>query len=605
VSVPTITTIAGRQVAIRPGLPPMDLGPAQKDGKNAYQLAQQRGYGGTLDQWLASQQGRGIASISPTGLITLTDGVTQQLDLSGVTVGNVKGVAGISPSGLVSFTDGTTQQLNLPSGKGIKGISASGLVTFSDNTTQQLNLGGGTAGVGISDVSQPAAGVVRFALTDGSTKDVPLPVSTVPGPKGDPLRIVPFALGTAVVVGNLTNYSGALYPVTVAHTFGSTFDASKHGQGVALPGPASTVPGPTGPSNYALAVASGFSGSVTDYLASLKVKGNFVSTNPTASGPVLIAQGSGYVAANPNMLALLTAQLYLKGTDGNLYTDGLVPFTWPAGTAAGDRLVLQASSGGTNLLWLAQGAQIPATLNTVDNAYVELGTAGATPHTVVFRPRAPLFDGSIVRTADRFQAAVYPSVAAFEQVYTKLGVFATALYDSASAPVSGRILEINDTTATGGVYGYLRTSYPSGAALFTVGSVTVSNAKGGATGDLIAVLRATGSGSTYTALELRLNTSSGALGLYSVVNGASTPIGSSVAKGAANDAFWWLRLYVQDGTIQGRAWLSTTAEPSTWDFNTTQNAVLAAGYAGFRTSAGYDRVSFFGVSRGDALAPVA
>ena len=71
----------------------------------------------------------------------------------------------------------------------------------------------------------------------------PGPASTVPGP---PPTIVPFLTGTAVVVGNLTQYNGALYPVTVAHTYGAAFDAAKHGQGF---GAAGLLQGVTGGTN--------------------------------------------------------------------------------------------------------------------------------------------------------------------------------------------------------------------------------------------------------------------------------------------------------------------------------------------------------------------
>jgi len=553
------------------------------------------------------------------------------------------GIASITEAGLITLTDGRKTQLNLPSGKGIKSISASGLVTFSDNSTQQLNLGSGKQGIGIAQISQPTAGTVRFALTDGTSKDVALPASTVPGPvgpaptvrtfaagvaaapgdltnyagalypvtvahtygqvfdaskhapavaspgapstvpgpQGNPPSIVPFAKGTAVLVGNLTNYAGALYPVTVAHTFGDAFDASKHGAPVASPGPASTVAGPIGP------------------------KGHFVGANPAAAGPVLIIQGGTYVTADPGMLAALAGQLFLKGSDG-LYVEGLVPLTWPSGTAPGHRLVLQTSGGGNgNVLWLALKDDIPNTLGTPDNAYVLLGTAGVTPNTVIFRPDAPLFDNTIIRTGDRFTATAYASVAALEAVYTKLGSFATYLYDDAGQPVSGRTVEISAGQSARGVFGYLRTSYPTGAAAFDTGSVTVLGRKGGGTGQLVAILQASGSGSTYTAIEVRLNSADGSLSVYSVVKGVSTQLGTNLAKGVANDAEWWIRVYAEKGIVRARAWPASAAEPSAWDFDLTQSTLVGAGLGGFRTDFDFGRFGFFGVSRGDALAPVA
>lgn len=331
--------------------------------------------------------------------------------------------------------------------------------------------------------------------------------------------------------------------------------------------------------------------------------GNYVGANPAATGPVLIIQGGAYVTAAPSMLAALTAQLYLKGTDG-LYADGLVPFVWPAGVSAGWRLFLQVQTGGSNLLWLAPGAEIPATLGTATAALVELGTTGQVQDTVIWKKDRVYFDNTAVLTSDRFLAATYANVAAFETVYTKFGTFATFLYDDAGTPVSGRLLEINPGQ-TVGLYGYLRNSYPTGSATFAKGSCVVMSKKGGGTGELVAILQASGSGATYTAIEARLDTGNKTLRLYSVVNGAANPIGAAVAKGTAgNDVQWYVRLYVESGIVRARAWAQNVAEPSTWDLDTTQTTITTAGLAGFRTNFDYMRAGFFGVSRGDANAPI-
>ena len=57
--------------------------------------------------------------------------------------------------------------------------------------------------------------------------------------------IVPFLTGTTVIVGNLTQYNGTLYPVTTAHTFGAAFDPTKHGQGFGAAGLMQGVTGGT------------------------------------------------------------------------------------------------------------------------------------------------------------------------------------------------------------------------------------------------------------------------------------------------------------------------------------------------------------------------
>lgn len=90
---------------------------------------------------------------------------------------------------------------------------------------------------------------LRFRIITGTNVIIrvqqrtdPVPeVSSVPGGApvgggGGTVSIIPFQAGNSVVVGNLTNYGGALYPVTTAHTFSSTFDPTKHGTPVATPG---------------------------------------------------------------------------------------------------------------------------------------------------------------------------------------------------------------------------------------------------------------------------------------------------------------------------------------------------------------------------------
>jgi len=386
-----------------------------------------------------------------------------------------------------------------------------------------------------------------------------------------------WAAATVYAVSDTFTQGGSTYRVTVTHTSPAVFafDSSK----------------------MEVLAASG----------ALGKPGNYVSANPAVTGPVLIVQGGAYVTANPNMLASLTSQLYVKGSDG-LYVEGPVPLPWPAGltpaTASNYKLVLQALASGTNLLWLKNGDPVPAALGTTDAAYVELGTPGAVQDTVVYRKGLVYYDNTVVKTSDGFTAANYPNITALETVYTKLGTFTPFLGDDAGSP-SGRTLEINGGGSYG-KYGYLRTSYPTGSATFSKGSVAVVGKKGGGNSLLVAIMLASGSGATYTAVEARLNTATGTLALYTVVNGTEAQVGTNVSKGTVgSDIEWWIRLAVDPSTsaVQARAWIASGAEPSTWDLDTTQTAVNAAGLAGFRTDITYGRFGFFGVSRGDANAP--
>jgi len=382
-----------------------------------------------------------------------------------------------------------------------------------------------------------------------------------------------WAAATVYAVNDTFTQGGSTYRVTANHTSPAsfTFDTTK----------------------MELLAAAG----------SVGKPGNYIGANPAATGPVLIIQGGGYVAAAPSMLASLTAQLYLKGTDG-LYADGLVPYVWPAGVSAGYRMILQAQTSGTNILWLAPGAQIPSTLGTGDAAFVELGTAGAVQDTVVWKKGAVYFDNSAIKTSDRFLAATYANVAAFDAVYTKVGTFSTYLYDQAGTPVSGRELQL-DPGGTSSRYRYLRSSYPTGSATFPDGSIVVFGQKGGNTDVLVAMLRASGTTpATLGGVEARLNTNNGTLSLWTLVNGAETQVGVSVAKGATNDTYYGMRLAVSGTSVKVRSWLASGAEPTTWDIDTTQSTVNASGLAGFGDNISYGKFSFMGVSRGDALAPV-
>lgn len=250
----------------------------------------------------------------------------------GPSTGLVRSISQISETGLVSFSDGTQQQLKLPSGKGISGISAAGLITFSDGTQQQLNLSGGGGGVNIAGIGQPTPGVMRVTLTNGDATDVPLPASTVPGP---PPTVRTFQAGVAAAIGNLTNYAGALYPVTVAHTYGSAFDPSKHGPAVAAPGPASTVPGPKGDPPTIVPFVQGTSvavGNLTNYGNAL-----YPVTVAHTYGPAFDASKHGAPVAVPGQAGRgITVSQPNANTLRFAYTDGTpsVDIALPAAAAA-------------------------------------------------------------------------------------------------------------------------------------------------------------------------------------------------------------------------------------------------------------------------------
>jgi hypothetical protein len=93
------------------------------------------------------------------------------------------------------------------------------------------------------------------------------------------------------------------------------------------------------------------------------------------------------------------------------------------------------------------------------------------------------------------------------------------------------------------------------------------------------------------------------LKLYKLVNGTDTSIGSAiVAPSIVQDRWYWLRLQVSGTAIKVRIWSDAETEPATWNIETTDSSVSAAGWCGIYTRyVGDAEVDWFGAgTAGDA-----
>lgn len=247
----TFTMTDGRTLTAKVTMPEAVKGDKGDSGLSAYQLAQQAGFSGTLQEWLNSLKG--------------AKGDTGSKGDTGKGIKNVKYNDGDL---FIYYTDGSNDAVSLPllkgdagkAGLGIKDVTLVGntlSVVMDDGTSHQLTLPllkgdngeNGQDGANVSEITI-SGNTLFFHYTDGLTYSAQLPLlKGEPGEKGqDAPKISDISLNGNTLTFTLSDKStySVLLPL--------------------LKGDAGT----NGKSAYEIAVQYGFKGTETEWLQSLK-----------------------------------------------------------------------------------------------------------------------------------------------------------------------------------------------------------------------------------------------------------------------------------------------------------------------------------------------
>ena len=196
-----------------------EAGAAGANGKSAYELAVEKGYTGTLEEWLAS--------------LTGATGATGAAGATGAT--GATGAAGADGSDGADGRNGRDGKdgKDGKDGNGIAGIAKTATngnvdtytISFTDGTSAAFTVTNGKDGVGVAFAAFNEKGELVFTLTDGTIINLgPLPggaapaIEVVPGDKGGASAAVPIALGSAAV--SLASLLGWLIPLLRRKTGG-------------------------------------------------------------------------------------------------------------------------------------------------------------------------------------------------------------------------------------------------------------------------------------------------------------------------------------------------------------------------------------------------
>ena len=109
--------------------------------------------------------------------------------------------------------------------------------------------------------------------------------------------------------------------------------------------------------------------------------------------------------------------------------------------------------------------------------------------------------------------------------------------------------------------------------LFRVRAVSTATTNGGVV--------ARGSGGTSTKYGYSANIYDNDLIVHKYVNNTGTTISTS-AKSLTADTWYWLRFRVNGTSLKARIWADGGSEPGSWDIDTTDSDISAAGWVGAR-----------------------
>jgi hypothetical protein len=120
------------------------------------------------------------------------------------------------------------------------------------------------------------------------------------------------------------------------------------------------------------------------------------------------------------------------------------------------------------------------------------------------------------------------------------------------------------------------------------------------------VARGAGSDGSESGYMFCMDESGNQIGLFKEVSGTLTQIGSYVSKTIDADTWYFLRFRLSGTSLRARFWLAdgNTSEPGTWDFDTTDSSVTAAGWAGVVANNADMDVDYFAVGTNGNTPPV-